>query len=323
MKDAEQVLFGGVGLDRAAHLRGDAPALAALAASPEARAVPLWRGKALLRQGERVGLGWLAGDHPLLAAHGAERVFLGLDPQGAARFAVDVSSWEAEDADAAAMARFSDPSLNRHPDLPEDMAFGELRAQMAVLDPAEAGIAASARGVIGWHAAHRFCARCGGPSEPDDGGWRRTCGACGGQHFPRTDPVVIMLVTHGERVLLGRQSIWPAGMHSLLAGFMEPGETIEAAARRETREEAGIALGPVRYLASQPWPFPSSLMIGVAAEALDEAITLDPTELEAARWVGREELVEAMAGRLPDLWPARRGSIARFLLERWLADALD
>jgi NAD+ diphosphatase len=322
MRKAEGILFGTYRLDRAAALRADAARLRDLAAAPGARALCFWRGKALVAPGERAALGWLPLDHDFLRRHGGERVFLGLDPgDGGARFAIDVSAWEAPDADPASLGSFSDRSLNRSDDLP-GLAFADLRAQMAALDPAEAGIAATGKGILGWHATHGFCARCGSRSVAEEGGWRRACAACGAQHFPRTDPVVIMLVTAGERVLLGRQAAWPPGMHSLLAGFVEPGETIEAAVRRETREEAGITVGAVTYLASQPWPFPSSLMIGCHGEALDDRIRRDPQELEAATWVSREALVDAMAGRDPDLRPPRQGSIARFLLARWLEDAL-
>ena len=153
-------------------------------------------------------------------------------------------------------------------------------------------------------------------------GWQRICGACGAQHFPRTDPVVIMLVTRGNNVLLGRSPGWPEGMFSCLAGFMEPGEPMEAAVRREVLEETGIKVGSVRYLASQPWPYPASLMLGAAAEALDEAITLDPAELEAARWVSREDMARAFAGEHPEIRAPRRGAIAGFLLRNWLADRL-
>jgi NAD+ diphosphatase len=322
VRDAEQVFFGTGGLDRRAELRRDEATVAALAKAPEARALPLWRGKALVRPGEPTALGWLALDHPLLAAHGGARVFLGC-ADGAGRFAVDVSSWDDPAADAAALGQFRDASLNRHPALDPGLAFADLRAQMATLDPGEAGVAATAKGILGWHASHGFCARCGAASEPAEAGWRRSCPACEGQHFPRTDPVVIMLITRGPRVLLGRQAFWPPGMVSLLAGFVEPGETVEAAVRRETREEAGIAVGAVRYLASQPWPFPSSLMLGCHGEALTEAIERDPTELEAAFWASREAVMQSLSGEDAGFRPARRGSIARFLLERWLADALD
>jgi NAD+ diphosphatase len=327
MKDAERVLFAGGGLDRAAHLRGDAAALAGLAARADARALALWRGKALMAVAdgeaapEGARLGWLAPDHPVIAGHGGERVFLGL-VEGAPRWAVDVSAWEDPAEDREAPGRFADTSLNRHPAL-AGHAFVDLRAHLAALDPAEAGVAAAAKGILGWHAAHRFCARCGAGSAPAEAGWKRACPACGAQHFPRTDPVVIMLVTRRNRVLLGRQPGWPPAMHSLLAGFMEPGESIEGAVRRETFEEAGIAVGAVHYLSSQPWPFPSSLMIGCRAEALDEEIRRDPAELEAARWATREEVLAGMTGRDPDLKPARKGAIARFLLERWLADDLE
>ena len=132
-----------------------------------------------------------------------------------------------------------------------------------------------------------------------------------------------MLILHGNALLLGRAAAWPPGMYSLLAGFMEPGESIEAAVRREVFEEAGVPVGAVDYLSSQPWPFPSSLMIGCRGEALARAIARDPVELEDARWVSREDVLAALAGHDPDLRPARRGSIARFLIERWLADSLD
>ena len=154
-------------------------------------------------------------------------------------------------------------------------------------------------------------------------GWQRACQACDARHFPRTDPVVIMLITLGNSVLMGRSPHWPEGMYSLLAGFVEPGETIEAAVRREVFEEAGIKVGEVRYLASQPWPFPNSLMFGCQGFATSDDITIDPVEIENAFWVTREDMMAATAGQRPDMRPARQGSIARFLIEKWLADALD
>jgi NAD+ diphosphatase len=182
---------------------------------------------------------------------------------------------------------------------------------------------ATAKAVLHWHRSHGFCAVCGVASEVSQGGWQRTCPACGAHHFPRTDPVVIMLVTRGNSVLLGRSPAWPEGMYSLLAGFVEPGETLEAAVRREVLEEAGVHCGAVSYLASQPWPFPASLMFGARAEALSEAIVLDPEELEHALWVTREEMVTVMAGLHPTIKPARNGAIAHFILVNWLADRLD
>ncbi len=155
-------------------------------------------------------------------------------------------------------------------------------------------------------------------------GWQRQCPKCSAQHFPRTDPVVIMLITRGNRVLMGRSPGWPEGMFSLLAGFVEPGETIEGAVRREVMEESGIRVGPVSFLSDQPWPYPSSLMIGCRGEALNEDIVIDPKEIEDAAWFTREEITDAFAGNNPPgLKPARKGAIAHFLLWNWLADRLD
>ena len=206
------------------------------------------------------------------------------------------------------------------------MANPQLWSLMATLQPDDLALYGGARSLTDWHARHRFCAQCGGDTKLAKGGWQRNCDSdegCGAQHFPRTDPVVIMLITHGNSVLVGRSPGWPEGMYSLLAGFVEPGETLEAAVRREVLEEAGIPVGQVSYLASQPWPFPASLMFGCRGEALARAITLDPVELEDARWVSREEMATAFAGDHPVLLPARKGAIAQFLLRNWLADTLD
>ena len=154
-------------------------------------------------------------------------------------------------------------------------------------------------------------------------GWQRNCPDCGGKHFPRTDPVVIMLITHGNSALIGRSPGWPEGMYSCLAGFVEPGETLENAVRREVMEEAGVPVGAVSYLSSQPWPFPASLMFGCKGEALSTDIQLDPVELEDARWITREEMVQAFNGQHPEVRAPRKGAIAEFLLSGWLADRLD
>jgi NAD+ diphosphatase len=151
-------------------------------------------------------------------------------------------------------------------------------------------ILAQARSIVHWHQSHGFCAKCGAASVMQDAGYRRHCGVCKTDHFPRTDPVVIMAVCCGNKTLLGRQSSWPENMYSTLAGFMEPGETIEAAVRREVMEEVGIAVGRVDYVASQPWPFPSSLMIGMIGEAEDLDLTIDESEIETARWFEADEL---------------------------------
>jgi NAD+ diphosphatase len=316
LKNAEQVTFGGSGLDRAAHIRDDAAALQTALADPRARCVLVWRGKPLV-VGDALAL--VAMDHPVLhAGHGGVidlPVFLGLD-DAAPRFARDISGWTPEDQDTAALGLFLDPSEQVHPSLPQDHVFAELRRMMTCLNRRDAELAATAKAVLGWHQSHGFCAKCGQPSDVSHAGWQRTCPACRTHHFPRTDPVVIMLITHGHSVLMGRSPGWPVGMYSLLAGFVEPGETLEAAVRREVMEEA-------QYLSSQPWPFPASLMFGCAGEALARDITIDPVEIEDARWVSRDEMMVVFAGEHPEIKPARKGAIAHFLLENWLADTLD
>lgn len=169
-----------------------------------------------------------------------------------------------------------------------------------VVPPEELGVLAMAKSLLHWHSRHRFCANCGAPTTPAQAGFRRDCTGCDSQHFPRTDPVSIMLVTRGDRCLLGRQPRFPPGTYSCLAGFIEPGETIEDAVRRETFEEAGVRVGRVRYAASQPWPFPSSLMIGCIAEAESDDIVLDREELEDGRWFPREEVSLMLDRSHPD-----------------------
>jgi NAD+ diphosphatase len=175
-----------------------------------------------------------------------------------------------------------------------------------VLQKPVLSIVAQARSLVHWHDTHGFCARCGAATVMSDAGYRRHCNACGADHFPRTDPVVIMAVTHGKKALMGRQTSWPPGMFSVLAGFMEPGETIEQAVRREVKEEVGVTVGRVDYFASQPWPFPSSLMIGVIAEAEGDTLTIDKTEIETARWVEAEELRLMLKHKHPDGLTASR-----------------
>jgi len=319
MKDAEAVTFGGNKLDRAAHLRGD---LAPLLADPSARAVVMWQGKPLIDLEGGPTIAWVELSSPILKEATAAPIFLGLDGT-APRFGVDVSAWEDPKADREEMAKFLDTSENQHPDAPDRWKFIELRTLMAELGHEDGSIIATARAIQSWHDIHPFCAKCGAKSDVAMGGWQRDCPACGASHFPRTDPVIIALVTHGNSVLMGRSPQWPENFFSLLAGFMEPGETVEAATRREVFEEAGVRLGDVQYLSSQPWPFPSSLMMGMQAEALSTEITIDENEIAEAKWVTREELMAAQAGENPELLPARKGAIARFLIDRWLADSLD
>lgn len=320
MRIAETVTFGGSGLDRAAELRGDPERVARLLAEPSARVLPLWRGKPLLVGAG--GLGWVEARHSALSSAAEAPVFLGSDEAGP-RFAADISAWTPEVGDMPPVGVFFDPSEQRHPDLPSDHRFAELRGVMADLSPRDAELAAAAKALLGWHRSHRFCSACGAASAVAMAGWQRVCAACGTHHFPRTDPVVIMLVTRGNRLLLGRSPGWPEGMYSALAGFVEPGETIEAAVRREVAEETGIEVGRVRYLASQPWPYPSSLMLGCIAEAESEEIRLDPAELDDAIWLTREDVASAVAGTHPAVKPPRRGAIAGFLVRNWLADRLD
>lgn len=317
MRLAESVTFGGSGLDRAAHLRGNPEALAALWKTGSV--LPLWRGRVLTdAQGNA---GWLAPGSRVLDVAGPA-LFLGLCG-GQGRFAVTIPDWEGADALPEAAPGHRDAALPAHPALPPGWGFADLRQCMAGLSPRDAELAATAKALTGWHASHGFCAACGEASAMVQAGWQRTCPACGTHHFPRTDPVVIMLVERGNRLLLGRSPGWPEGMYSLLAGFVEPGETMEAAVRREVAEETGVRLGRVDYLASQPWPFPASLMLGARAEALSDQITLDPAELEDALWISREDLVDVLAGRHPAIRPGRKGAIAWFLLTNWLADRLD
>ncbi|MEX6725111.1 NAD(+) diphosphatase [Parapedomonas caeni] len=194
----------------------------------------------------------------------------------------------------------------------------DARGAAIQLGDSRSGIIAQARSLLSWHATHGHCAVCGAPTEAIKGGYCRRCTAagCGAEHFPRTDPVVIMLVVDGERCLLGRQPAFPAGFYSALAGFVEPGESLEEAVRREVAEEAGVRVGRVRYVASQPWPFPSSLMIGCFGEALSTDITVDAEELEEARWYSRAEVLSALRGEGPFTAPPPI-AIAHHLLKAW------
>lgn len=322
MRHAETVTFGGSALDRAGEVRSDPAAVAALLQHPEARAIVMWRGKPLIQKNRPAQLLRLAMDHPVLAESQSTPVLLGRE-DGAPRFAYEIDTWEPDIVDETLLNQFLDPSEQAHPSLQDGEVFAELRRVMTWLTPRDAELAASAKAVFSWHASHRFCAKCGAETEMVQAGWQRTCPSCHAHHFPRTDPVVIMLITRGDQVLMGRSPGWPRGMFSLLAGFVEPGETLEAAVRREVFEEAGVHVGAVSYLASQPWPFPASLMFGCHGEATSEQITIDPSEIEHAMWVSRDEMQDAFEGKHPVLLPARKGAIAHFLLENWLADTLD
>jgi len=279
--------FCGPGLNRADHLRANPDAIAGLRTSAEARELAWDNGApAIDEQGK---LRWLpiAGEPPL---------FLGLDGEG---------------------PRFSA--------LPDGKAPVDARAHfqlLSLLDAADAPTFAAALSLANWHRRHRHCSVCGHLTNPNRGGWSRMCPNCGAEHYPRADPVVIMLAEHGGRLLLGRQPHYPEGRYSALAGFVEPGESIEYAVARELKEEAGIDVRDVRYLYSQPWPFPSTLMIGACAVTDDDRLTIDHNELDDARWFSRDEVLASLAGdpSAPFL-PPPRSAIARTLLDRW-ADGL-
>ncbi|MGQ0611042.1 MAG: NAD(+) diphosphatase [Paracoccaceae bacterium] len=289
--------FAAGGVERQAARRRGMAAAGPLA--PGARVLGLWSGQIPLgADGALVLTGAGA------AAEAAELVYLGRAGALGEVLALDL------DPDEPA------------PPLPPGAAWSDLRQIMAQLSAPEAELAATAKAVLSWHRTHRYCSACGQPSRMAEAGWQRRCPACGTAHFPRTDPVVIMLVTRGERLLLGRSPGWPEGMYSTLAGFMEPGETVEAAVRREVAEETGIVVGEVRYVSSQPWPFPASLMLGCHGTALSEAITLDPVELEDALWLTRQDMVAVLAGQHPRVRAPRSGSIAHALLVNWLADRI-
>lgn len=299
-----EVTFAGSHLDRADRLHADAAGMARLFADPASLVLPFWHGQPLFDlTTDGLRLAWLSAGDPLIAGGAEPEVFLGLDAAGTAHFAVDVSHLAQPDETPA--------------ELPDSRVFIELRMAMAEMDHAETGIAA-AKGIFEWRQTHRFCACCGARNQVSHGGWRARCAGCGREHFPRVDPVVIMLILDGDRVLLGRQATWPERMYSLLAGFIEPGETIEQAVRREVAEEAAISVGEVRYLTSQPWPFPASLMLGCMGRAESRQITVDPHEMEDALWASKAEIAEALAGRHDRIIPARRGAIARTILKAWV-----
>lgn len=329
MTEDQRFAFVDSALNRAAYLRDGVQSR-----KTPAKCLMMWRGKPLVMAATETGtgLGWIDAAHPLVdwaEELSAAKIFLGLSeddensPNCVSYFAYDLSAWEPE-ADVDTMQPgFFDASVQRHPLCPEEWSFVELRGLLTQLSIRDAELAATARAMFQWHDSHRFCAKCGAGSEIAMGGWQRNCPACRASHFPRTDPVVIMLITHGNRALLGRSAPWPKGMYSCLAGFIEPGETIEAAVRREVFEETHVQVGPVSYVASQPWPFPSSLMIGCRGGAKTDEIILDPNELEDALWITREEGVEVLAGQHPQITPPRKGSIAQYLLQNWLADQWD
>jgi NAD+ diphosphatase len=297
----EPNFYAAAGLDRAGYRRKDPAWLAARLADPLSRFVPVWRSQNLV-----VSRGEAAPQAAFLARHeiagDGEFALLGMIDERA-YFAIDLSH----------LATPLDALPATAP-----LEFTDLRRVGPLLARHEGSLLAYARGIAYWHGRHRCCGVCGSTTQSEEGGHVRRCSnaACNAQHFPRTDPAVIMLVHDGERCLLGRQRIWPPGMHSTLAGFVEPGESLEEAVAREVQEETGIIIDRVTYHSSQPWPFPASIMLGFHARALTTEIRVDHSELQDARWVERKFLLSHAdddSFRMP-----RRDSIARRLIEDWL-----
>jgi NAD+ diphosphatase len=285
--------FSGNRIDRDDRIRRDPEALWAMTMNPAARWLVLDELNPVVRRGaESPELLWVRRSE----APRADAVFLGIDAEGAPRFAVAGKASDLDDGEPM-----------------------DARALASRLDGATAGLVAQARSLVDWHARHGFCAVCGTATQPEKGGYARRCQGCGAEHFPRTDPVAIMLAIDLERdrCLLGRQPRFPAGFLSALAGFVEAGETFEEAVARELYEEAGIRTGRVRYVASQPWPFPSNLMMGAFAEATSTEIRIDEEELEEVVWMSRDDVRSALAGQGPFAVPPPL-AIAHTLLKAWI-----
>jgi len=296
-------VFAGNPLDRAQLQRLDEAWLAASLDDARSRFLPMWRLEILVKK-QDCGLAWARRGLVAKAPDAPPPVLLGVR-DGIAHYALDVSTLD-------------DPAARLG--LAEVAEFMDLRAAAGQLSSEDSAVVAQARSLVDWHATHPFCARCGSPTRLAQGGAMRTCEKCRAEHFPRVNPVVIMLVTSGDRCLLGRQAAWPRGMFSTLAGFVETGETIEEAVRREVREESGIQVGRVTYHSSQPWPFPSSLMIGCLAEALSDEIVIDPNEIEDARWFDRETVLRACRGEInaSELFLPPVMAIGRRLCDVWV-----
>ncbi len=306
--EAFQNTFAGNPLDRVSYKRADPDWISEQLAAPETLAVALWNGKPLVEDAPgdagALRIAYLPVGLARETAGGDDRLlFLGLWKETAV-FAVDLE--QALDPAEGSLSGFG--------------RFEDLRATALRLPGGDAAILATAKSLFEWRRRHGFCAACGQPTIAIDGGWKRVCESCRTEHFPRTDPVVIMLATHGERCLLGRQSVWPKGMYSALAGFLEPGESIEEACARELYEEAGLRATRVRYHSTQPWPYPASLMIGLIAEVEDENAVADQIEIEEVRWFTREETKRLVAGELNDAKAPGGMAIAFQLIKAWAAE---
>lgn len=285
-------------LDRAGHLRKDEGWLKAALANPQALLLPFNNGRPYVFESSGgLFVRWLAPHvYTELGDRDLPLVFLGNDENGDPNFACEI-------ADAAALGDLG--------------FFEELRPAAPRLEANKLPIVGTVRALFEWHRRNRFCANCGAPSRVVEAGWVRKCDACNAEHYPRVDPVCIMAPTFGDNVFLGRQKVWPRGMHSALAGFIEPGEAIEEAVARETLEEAGLKVRHVEMHSTQPWPFPHSLMIGVLCEVEDDNDKVDTTELESGRWFTREEARALVAGKHAECWAPPPFAIAHQLLKTW------
>jgi len=304
---AHQNIFAGNPLDRAGDLRNDPDWLAEQADKPYAQALVLWEGRPLIEetdQGPR--LVWLSMKHARTLVRDRE-VFLGL--------------WKDEPVFAIEFEGSIDPADGPVGGLG---VFHDMRSAAALLPASDAAMAGGAKSLFDWRRKHGFCANCGALCETASGGWKRRCPACGTEHFPRVDPVTIMLpiYTGGAEpiCLLGRQAAWAPGRMSALAGFLEPGESIEEACAREVMEEAGLTVCDVRYHSSQPWPFPAQLMIGLIAEVTTDEAAPDQTELEAVAWLTKAEARAVLDETHPTIHAPPPYAIARRLLESWAAE---
>ena len=296
-------VFAGNPLDRADAQRRDADWLAAAAQHSQSRFLTLWQLNVLVSEDGALRLTWLSPDDVARLDVDVPPVFLGL-MDGTAHFALDIST-------------VHDPMHELG--LDETHRFEDARTAAMQLDLPETGILAQSRSQVDWHRRHRFCSVCGEQTEPDRGGHVRKCGTCKAEHFPRTDPVAIMVIADGERCLLGQPKgpLVRIGMYSALAGFIDQGESIEEAVRREVWEEAGVRVGEVRYHSSQPWPYPSSLMIGCHGRALSTDINIDTTEMNDVRWVEREAVLAGLAGEDVEVRVPGGMAIAHFLIKAW------
>jgi NAD+ diphosphatase len=301
--------FAGNPLDRASYRRADPDWLAEKLAAADSLALALWNGRPLVEdaKGGGVQLAYLAADMArTLSGDPEQLLFLGLW-KDAAIFAVDLEG-------GADPAEGPLEGLGR---------FEDLRAIAPTLPAGEAAIAATAKSMFEWRRKHRHCAACGEICQLADGGWKRVCPACRVQHFPRTDPVVIMLAVRGETCLLGRQAAWPKAMYSALAGFLEPGESIEEACARELFEEAALRAKHVRYHSTQPWPYPSSLMIGLIAEVEEGEAVADQIEIDEVRWFTRGEAGALIRGELADAKAPGALAIAHQLIKAWAEEGQE